>query len=167
MKEIRYAVCLDFSCRDLGEALKQFFEKKGMQSQCIENDAKDCVVQAKTKDSYLRKIAGMEKACTVSLKESESILQVQIGEGKWFDKVAGTAIALFVTWPIAVTTAYGTYKQAQLPKEIDAFIQMYLGKEPLYYMKEGNHEQEVKFCPLCGESRIGDAKFCGKCGTHF
>ncbi len=167
MKEIKYAVTSDFSCRDLGEELKKFFEKKRMQSQCIENDSNHFVVQGKTKDSYIRKIAGMEKACTVSLKEYDNILYVQIGEGKWFDKMAGAAIAWFVAWPVAVTAAYGTFKQTQLPKEIDAFIQMYLGNEPMNYLSADEQETKSQFCPLCGEQRFGDAKFCQNCGTQF
>lgn len=164
MKLIKYGVDSAFSCGDLAEALKQFFEEKKMISQIIPNSEIDIIVQAKTKDGYVRKIAGLERACTVSLKVANNILEVQVGEGKWFDKVAGAAIAWFITWPVALTTAYGAYKQSQLPNEVDAFIQMYLGIEPIQPIEQG---QTGNFCASCGTQRTEGAAFCANCGTKF
>ena len=167
MGKITYAVNNDFLCEDLATALKGFFQEKGMESQCFEKEKGNYIVQAKSKDSYLRKIAGVEKACTVSLKVESRVLHVEIGEDKWLDKMAGAAIAWFITWPVLLTTAYGTYKQLQLPKEIDAFIQIYLGTEPMTYLTANEVGNAQKFCYECGASKEEQAKFCPNCGTKF
>lgn len=160
-----YRINANFDLDDLAIAVKGFLSEKNMKTQIVRIEPGEVAVQAKDEDSYLRKIASMEKACTVSLKFSDYTLEVEIGETKWLDKAAGAAIGWFVFWPALITSAYGAYKQHQLPKEIISFIQTYLGVEPVGTTTTGN--EEGGFCTQCGEKIIGDAAFCHKCGNKI
>lgn len=159
-----YFVDQDFDLKDLANALESFFKEKNMQAQIVEISTNEIAVQAKNKDSYLRKLASLDKACTVSMKFDKTKLNVEIGQGKWIDKAAGAAIAWFIFAPVIITTAYGAYQQFQLPKQVNEFIQIYLGVEPVNF---DTSDTESSFCPNCGEKLNGNEVFCSKCGQKL
>lgn len=168
MKEFRYGISESFTCMDLARALQNFFEEKKMISQIIEKNNYEVMVQAKTKDGYIRKLSGLEKACTVLILVNGRTLTLQVGEGKWMDKLAGAGIGWFIAWPTLISTAYGAYKQAQLPAEIDTFVQSYLSSEPISYVPAEQSSQTCgNFCSACGTPRENNATFCHNCGNKF
>ena len=135
-----------------------------MSEEILEINSTEIAVQAKNVDSYIRKLTSLDKACTVSMKLDGTKMDIKIGQGKWVDKAAGAAIGWFLFAPILLTAAYGAYQQSQLPKQVNEFIQIYLGAVPAGF------ESSVKkscFCPNCGESLIGSEVFCPKCGSKI
>lgn len=165
--KISYQINTHFDLEELASAVKDFLSEKGMETQllCIKDN--EYTVQAKDKDNYLRKIASMDKACTVLLKVSNGLLEVETGQNKWIDKAAGAAIGWFVFWPVLVTSAYGAYKQHQLPKEINEFIETYLGASVIKSDEFYSDSQEISFCENCGEKITNGAMFCHKCGNKI
>lgn len=162
-----YRITRHFDLEDLAIAVKGLLSEKGMETQLIRIEEGEFAVQAKDKDSYIRKIASMEKACTVLLKFSNGVLEVETGQNKWLDKAAGAAIGWFVFWPALVTSAYGAYKQHQLPKEIHEFVQLYVGVSPVNSADMPTASNNESFCTNCGEKIAGNAVFCHKCGNKI
>jgi hypothetical protein len=68
----------------------------------------------------------MSSALNVSLLQDGTNLNVEISAGKWMDKAVVGTISMFVLWPLAVTTAWGTWKQSQLPKNTFEFIEQFV-----------------------------------------
>lgn len=165
--KISYQINTHFDLEELASAVNDFLSEKGMETQLLHIKDDEFAVQAKDKDSYIRKIASMEKACTVLLKISNELLEVETGQNKWIDKAAGAAIGWFVFWPILVTSAYGAYKQYQLPKEINEFIETYLGSSVTKSDEAHSASHPVSFCGNCGEKITDGAMFCHKCGSKI
>jgi hypothetical protein len=54
---------------------------------------------------------------------------VEIGGGKWMDKVAAAGVAWFVLWPALIPATVGGWKQATLPTKTLDYIERMI---PLY-----------------------------------
>ena len=86
------------------------------------------LIQAKESSTW-KKLTGLGNALQVQIipGEAREIL-VNIGMGKWVDKVGVAAVgALFFT-PLLVTSALGAYKQNKLPDEIFEQIENFLAR---------------------------------------
>jgi hypothetical protein len=72
-------------------------------------------VQCRSK-TWARRL-GAGAALTVVLTADGDELAVEIGGGKWMDKVAAAGVAWFIAWPALIPAAMGGYKQATLPSK--------------------------------------------------
>jgi hypothetical protein len=53
----------------------------------------------------------------VILSSDGDELAMEIGGGKWMDRVAAAGVAWFIAWPALIPAAMGGYKQATLPSK--------------------------------------------------
>ena len=63
-----------------------------------------------------RNFLGMSTSLNVLLSLTNDDLSVEIGEGKWLDKVVVGTLSLLVLWPLIPFAAYGAWQQANLPR---------------------------------------------------
>lgn len=126
------------------------------------------LVQAKETSSW-KKFTGMGQALQVQIIPSgSSEVLVNIGRGKWADKVGAGAIGALVFAPLAITSAIGAYKQNKLPSEIFACIEKFIMSGGVSVHRNVSFDKlnssQMK-CPSCGAELSPNQKFCGKCGT--
>ena len=127
-------------------------------------------VQAKEPEgSGWKQLAGMTLATQVQIVEVSDTVTVNIGNGKWSDKIGAGAVGMVLFAPLAVTAAVGAYNQKKLPGEIFEHIEKFL-------LSGGNNvmlnsfgvttagENEV-LCPNCNSPNGKDKKFCSECGS--
>ncbi len=102
----------------------RYLQNEGMQVQNFEQDG-SIIVQARTKNSGLKKLAGMDRALTVKFMLEGDVMVVEMGQSKWADKAVGYMVAWFVFWPAAVTATIGINKQKELFEEVKRVIEQY------------------------------------------
>ena len=105
------------------EEVKSFLITEGFGTQVI-FEVDTMIVQGRQQNknplmSMAKKGLGLESAITVAFSKNEDDLILRVGAAKWLDKGIGLAIAWFVLWPTALTTAWGVYRQKKLFKDID------------------------------------------------
>lgn len=113
---------------DVAQNLKRFlmYEEK-MEVQIFKLENESCFVQARTRGGKIKQFAGLDKIATVKLTPiGETSMMLEIGGSKWKDKVFSSAVAWFISWPFAITTAIGCYKQGTLPRKMVDNIEAYL-----------------------------------------
>ena len=140
------------------------------------NDSDGWVVQGKDETGW-KKLTGMSSAVTVQIKAAgEGAVNVEIGNGKWIDKLGAGAAGMVLFAPLALTAAFGAWKQKSLPKEIlariDAHIMAQGSDAPNFGSEEGadaamaNAKSNANvICPSCGATLPSNKKFCPECGT--
>lgn len=127
-------------------------------------------VQAKEPEgSGWKQLAGMTMAIQVQVVEISDTITVNIGNGKWSDKIGAGAVGMVLFAPLAVTAAVGAYNQKKLPGEIFEHIEKFLlggGNSVMMTSFGANaaNENEV-ICPNCNSANPKDTKFCGNCGS--
>ena len=127
-------------------------------------------VQAKEQEgSGWKQLAGMTMAIQVQIVEISDTITVNIGNGKWSDKVGAGAVGMVLFAPLAVTAAVGAYNQKKLPNEIFDHVEKFLlggGKSVMLnsFGADMANENEV-ICPNCKSANAKDTKFCGNCGS--
>ena len=127
-------------------------------------------VQAKEPEgSGWKQLAGMTMAIQVQIVEISDTITVNIGNGKWSDKVGAGAVGVVLFAPLAVTAAVGAYNQKKLPGEIFDHVEKFLlggGNSVMMTSFGANaaHENEV-ICPNCNSVNDKTKKFCSNCGS--
>lgn len=124
-------------------------------------------VQAKNDSTGWKKLAGMDLATQVQIIPSGDNITVNVGSGKWSDKIGAGAVGMFVFAPLAVTSAIGAYAQKKLPQEIFNEIENFImsgGKSISVAL--GVKEGEV-LCPKCKTANSKNTKFCRNCGEKL
>ncbi|MCR5175439.1 MAG: zinc-ribbon domain-containing protein [Anaerovibrio sp.] len=125
------------------------------------------LVQAKESSGW-KNLTGLGKALQVQIIPSgDSDVLVNIGIGKWADKVGAAGVGILLFAPLAITAGVGAYMQKQLPDKVFACIEKYI-------MSGGNSvRRNISFertdssktkCPSCGSMNPKDTKFCSDCG---
>lgn len=100
---------------------------ENMETQIINGgSANMTAIQARTRNGGLKQLVGMDKALTIRFIENGDSVTVELGEAKWGDKAAIMATAMFILWPLALTSGYGIYKQKKLPGNIKRVIDNYI-----------------------------------------
>ena len=127
-------------------------------------------VQAKEPEgSGWKQLAGMTMAIQVQVVQISDTITVNIGNGKWSDKLGAGAVGVVLFAPLAVTAAVGAYNQKKLPSEIFDHVEKFLlggGNSVMMTSFGANaaNEDEV-ICPNCKSANGKDTKFCGNCGS--
>lgn len=127
-------------------------------------------VQAKEPEgSSWKQLAGMTMAIQVQVIEVSDTVTVNIGNGKWSDKIGAGAVGMVLFAPLAVTAAVGAYNQNKLPKEIFEHVEKFLlggGNSVLMNSFGANAASENQvICPNCNSVNDSNTKFCGNCGS--
>lgn len=100
---------------------------KGMDTQVVNLDDGDLMIQARDKGGKWKQWFGLDKAITVKIERmDEDRVSVHIGESKWVDKVGIMALSMIILWPLSITSGIGMFMQAKLPNQIKNEIARYL-----------------------------------------
>lgn len=169
MTETRNFYAPNLQIDSLVNELSDWFSSQSFNVQSLHVHGGGILVQA-SKGGW-RNLVGMSSALNVVLRQNGTDLTVEIGAGKWMDKVGVGAVSIFVLWPLAVTAAWGAWKQSKLPKKTFEFIQQFVS---ISRSNEDGHATvkqpvesvatSVRFCPSCGASVTENARFCSNCG---
>ena len=128
-------------------------------------------VQAKEPEgSGWKTLAGMTMAIQVQIVEINDTITVNIGNGKWSDKIGAGAVGMVLFAPLAVTAAVGAYNQKKLPSEIFEHIEQFLlndGKSVMVNSFGTIAKEDEVICPNCNSANAKNTKFCSECGTKI
>lgn len=100
---------------------------KGMDTQVVNLEGGNMMLQARDKAGKWKQWIGMDKAITVKFEKADADrVSVNIGESKWADKVGIMALSMIILWPLTITSGIGMYIQGKLPGEIKKEVSNYL-----------------------------------------
>lgn len=164
----------------LGRALTSYLRvQKGLEADGI-SGGKEYFIQARQTEEW-KKLVGMDRAIQVRLvMYDDAMVTVNIGAGKWVDKLGAAVVGNFLFAPLLFTAAIGAWEQARLPEEIFSFVEQYalsdgkpgrtcedcgqaIPKGARFCPHCGQPVPAV--CPSCGKAAQPGAKFCTGCGT--
>ena len=155
---------------DVAHALEDFLRtQKHLETEGVAQSETSYFIQARQTEGW-KKFVGMDQAIQVRLSVYGGILTVDLGAGRWVDKLGAATLGYIIFSPLLLTAAIGAIGQQRLPQEIFDFVQRYtfLGK-PLDindFAPKAPEEPEVPspLCPSCGAPLPEGAKFCPGCG---
>lgn len=156
---------------DVACALEDFLRtQKRLETEGVAQSETSYFIQARQTEGW-KKFVGMDQAIQVRLSVYGDMLTVDLGAGRWVDKLGAATVGYIVFAPLLVTAVIGAIGQQKLPQEIFDFVQRYtfLGK-PLDINdfapaspEEGEDAPKLR-CGACGEPLPEGAKFCPACG---
>ena len=141
---------------DVAHALEDFLRtQKHLETEGVAQSETSYFIQARQTEGW---------------KKFVGILTVDLGAGRWVDKLGAATLGYIIFSPLLLTAAIGAIGQQRLPQEIFDFVQRYtfLGK-PLdindFAPKAPEAPEEpAPLCPSCGSPLPEGAKFCPGCG---
>ena len=102
-------------------------EKENMDTQLLTLEDQSIILQGRIRGAEYKKLAGMDRAIAVRIiPVGQTNVTIEIAHGKWLNKGAAMLTSWFILWPLAVTSAYSTYKQCKLPTKILSTVEKYL-----------------------------------------
>ncbi|MEM7656046.1 MAG: SHOCT domain-containing protein [Bacteroidota bacterium] len=107
------------------QSFEGWLSQENFRTQMLQTENGGTLVQVEQEGGW-RKLTGMSTALNVVVEQSGDNLNVEIGEGRWLDKVAGGTVGMLLLWPLAVTTAIGAWNQSQMPKRVFQFFEDFL-----------------------------------------
>lgn len=116
------------SVDDIARTVEDFLrDEKGLTVEGFAS-ANGYLIQAKESSTW-KKLTGLGNALQVQIipGEAREVL-VNIGMGKWVDKVGAAAVGALFFMPLLVTSAFGAYTQNKLPDEIFEQIENFLAR---------------------------------------
>lgn len=180
---------------DVAPELEDYLRfQKNLETEGVAQAENIYFIQARQTDGW-KKFAGMDKAVQVKLTTHEGYLTVDIGAGRWVDKLGAAAVGYLIFAPLMITAAIGAIGQEKLPQEIFNFVErmtMLRGQPVMDIMETapdtapvcavchsplpagarfcagcGAPVQARRTCPGCGAEVGGRARFCSDCGTKL
>ena len=124
-------------------------------------------IQARQTDGW-KKFAGMDKAVQIKLTVHEDHLTVDIGAGRWVDKLGAATVGYLIFAPLMITAAIGAIGQEKLPQEIFSFVERLtmLRGQPAMNIMETAPANAVSVCAVCHSPLPAGARFCEGCGAE-
>jgi TIR domain/zinc-ribbon domain len=119
-KSRRYALPADENPQLIAD-VKRWLESEDFDTQELSTDENGLLLQIKKRGGW-RNLVGMATSLNIVFYQSNDTLNVQIGAGKWIDKVGAAGVSLFVLWPLAITAGVGAWEQMKLPDKIFDYI---------------------------------------------
>ena len=158
----------NLTLKDVAHALEDYLQtQKHLETEGVSQSETSYFIQARQPENW-KKFRGMDKAVQIRLQVYGDSLSVDLGAGRWVDKLGAATVGYIVFAPLLLTAAIGAISQSNLPQDIFDFIQRYifLGK-PLDindFAEKPQEEPPAPRCPGCGEALPEGAKFCPNCG---
>ena len=153
---------------DVAHALEDFLRtQKRLETEGVSQSETSYFIQARQTEGW-KKFVGLDQAIQVRLSVYGDKLTVDLGAGRWVDKLGAATLGYIIFSPLLLTAAIGAIGQERLPREIFDFVQRYifLGK-PLDINDFGPRAREEAApagCPACGAALPPGARFCPGCG---
>jgi hypothetical protein len=101
--------------------LKAWLVSQNFEAQQLSTENGGVMLQIKKQGGW-RDWVGMATSLNILFQESEDTLTVQIGAGKWADKIGAGAVSLILLWPLAISAGYGAWEQMKMPDNVFDFI---------------------------------------------
>lgn len=98
-----------------------WLDAKGFDARQRNADSRGLLLQVDRRGEG-RKLLGMATSLTVFFQQSDDTLTVEIGAGKWNDKVGAGVAGMFLFAPLAVSAGMGIWEQTKMPERIFEFI---------------------------------------------
>ena len=176
--EKMFRLCPGVTLKSIALVVEDFLKTtKHMQTQKMFGN--NCwIVQAKDEAKW-KTLTGMASALQVKISDfGNDTVNVEIGNGKWADKLGAGAVGALVFAPLALTAAFGAWSQKGLGKEvfdrIDAHIFARGEDTPTDAEEAVANEAKAAavaagkiICPKCGQVNEKGAKFCEGCGEKL
>ena len=158
---------------DVAHAVEDFLRtQKRLETEGVNQSETSYFIQARQTEGW-KKFVGMDQAIQVRLSVYGDLLTVDLGAGRWVDKLGAATVGYVVFAPLLITAVIGAIGQQKLPQEIFDFVQRYtfMGK-PLDINDFAPKEEEPvqpeapvqTRCAACGTVLPEGAKFCPECG---
>jgi len=136
----------DFPVMHLAEALEEWYQSMGFETQILSTQYRGMIIQAR-KEGFLRTVVGMSSAITVTVDQKETYLLIEVGGANWADKAAAGAIGLIVFWPTLVSAGFGAYEQSKVLKQtwdvVHRYIMSYSSRTP----SAGSYQAHPQYTP--------------------
>ena len=159
------ALTLNDVARELEDYLRF---QKNLETEGVAQAENIYFIQARESEGW-KKFAGMDKAVQVKLTAHEDCLTVDVGAGRWVDKLGAATVGYLVFAPLMITAAIGAIGQDKLPQEIFSFVErltMLHGRSPMDIMDiMETAPSAAPVCAACGSAVPAGAKFCPECGA--
>ena len=155
---------------DVAYALEDFLRtQKRLETEGVQQSESSYFIQARQTESW-KKFIGMDQAIQVRLSVYGDMLTVDLGAGRWVDKLGAATVGYIVFAPLMLTAVIGAIGQQKLPQEIFDFVQRYtfLGKslDINDFQEPAQPEAPAQAqCAGCGAPLPEGVKFCPNCGT--
>ncbi len=101
--------------------VKFWLESQNFETQQMNTDEHGLLLQVKKRGGW-RDVVGMATSLNVVFCQSGDTLTVQIGAGKWVDKIIAGGVSMLYFAPLAITAGVGAWQQMKLPDKIFDFI---------------------------------------------
>lgn len=101
--------------------VKFWLESQNFETQQMNTDDHGLLLQVKKRGGW-RDVVGMATSLNVVFYQSSDTLTVQIGAGKWIDKIVAGGVSMLFFAPLAITAGVGAWQQMKLPDKIFDFI---------------------------------------------
>ena len=153
---------------DVAHAVEDFLRtQKRLETEGVNQSETSYFIQARQTEGW-KKFVGMDQAIQVRLSVYGDLLTVDLGAGRWVDKLGAATVGYVVFAPLLITAVIGAIGQQKLPQEIFDFVQRYtfIGK-PLDindFREQPPEEEPQSLCAACGAALPKGAKFCPACG---
>ena len=153
---------------DVAHAVEDFLRtQKRLETEGVNQSETSYFIQARQTEGW-KKFVGMDQAIQVRLSVYGDLLTVDLGAGRWVDKLGAATVGYSVFAPLLITAVIGAIGQQKLPQEIFDFVQRYtfIGK-PLDindFREQPPEEEAQSHCAACGAVLPEGAKFCPSCG---
>jgi hypothetical protein len=124
-RKTRAYACTRYNSPGLIADVKSWLKAQDFDCQQMSTESDTVLLQIKKRGGW-RDFVGMSTALNIVFHQSEHVLTVEIGAGKWMDKAAAGTVSMFILWPLAVTAAKGAWDQWWMPDRVFDYIAMQL-----------------------------------------
>jgi len=125
MMQSRSFFCPISIFQDLTRATQDWLSAEGFKYQRLQMEDGGIVLQIEKVGGW-RKALGMSTVIHIVFHQVENMVNVEIGNGRWFDKAAVGLLSTIVLWPLAITAGLGAWQQMKLPERVYGYIAEYL-----------------------------------------
>lgn len=163
----------ELTLTDVARELEDYLRfQKNLETEGVAQAENIYFIQARQTDGW-KKFAGLDKAVQVKLTVHEDFLTVDVGAGRWVDKLGAATVGYVLFAPLMITAAIGAMGQEKLPHDIFDFVErltMLRGRSAMDIMDTAPAPEPVPsaaehLCAACGEPLRSGARFCSMCGA--